>query len=185
MKNKLFLAFLALICCSALLLGCSEATPTPNNLAEYAVEVKNDLIQPKGLEFGMSVEEVCKIKGLEISDQKFTRPTTSHIDRIISIDGLSDEVCETFNFYEGNLTGVEYTASVGESDFEALFAKVIAQAEAVLPETMKEPLDSLWIDAQGYGAAISSAHGDENTNPDFICLSIRRLKSERTSLIPK
>ena len=43
MKSRIFTVLLA---CAVLLLGCEPAGSAPDNLVEYAVEVKNDLLQP-------------------------------------------------------------------------------------------------------------------------------------------
>ena len=173
MKNKILLI---LIACAVLLLGCETAVSAPDNLVEYAVEVKNDLLLPQGLEFGMTEEEVCKIKGFQISDLRDVATSNTTLYRIITIEGLSDQVSETLAFYDGKLVRASYTAFVEEAEFEELMALVIAQAEELLPETMKFN-DRGWVDPQGTGVGISYASTDEDRAYEAITLDITMSKS--------
>lgn len=176
MKNKLVLNYLSLFICAVLLFGCEPAAAAPDNLVKYAVEVKNDLLQPQGLVFGMTEEEVCKIKGFQISDLREVAANNTSLYRVIAIDGLSDQVSETFAFYDGKLVRASYTAFVEETDFEELMAQVMAQAEETLPETMKFN-GSGWVDSQGTGVGISYGSTDEDSASEAITLDITMSKS--------
>ena len=178
MKNALFLSLLSLIVCSVLLFGCIQTAATPNNLVAYALEVNNDILQPQGLEFGMTVEEVCKTRGLQIADLREDSENTTSLRRIITIEGLSDNVYEIFSFYNGKLISASYNAIVDETDFETLMATVMVQAEAFLPETMQKG-DSRWTDSQGNWVSIGSGSTDEDSNKEVITLNI---SIPRTSL---
>ena len=173
MKRKILIT---LIVCAVLLLGCEPAVSAPDNLVEYAVEVKNDLLQPQGLEFGMTEEEVCKIKGLQISDLREVAANNTTISRIITIEGLSNQVSETFAFHDGKLVRVSYAAYVEEAEFEERMALVMAQAEELFPEAMKLN-DRGWVDSQGTGVGISYASTDENRASEAITLDITMSKS--------
>lgn len=173
MKSRIVTVLLA---CAVLLLGCRSAVSAPDNLVEYAVEVTNDLLQPQGLEFGMTEEEVCKIKGFQISDLREVAANNTTFYRIITIEGLSEQVSETFAFYDGKLVRASYTAVVKKSDFEELMAQVMAQAEELLPEAMKFN-DSAWVDSQGTGVGISYGSTDEDSAPEAITLDITMSKS--------
>ena len=98
MKRRIATVLLA---CAVLLSGCEPAVSAPDNLVEYAVEVKNDLLQPQGLEFGMTEEEVCKIKGLQISDLREVAANNTTISRIITIEGLSNPYSGPMITWEG------------------------------------------------------------------------------------
>lgn len=173
MKNKIFLI---LLMCTALFLGCEPAVSAPDNLVEYAVEVKNDLLQPQGLEFGMTVEEVCRITGFQVSDLQEVAANNASLYRIITIEGLSDQVSETFAFYDGKLVRASYTAIVEEAEFEELMAQVMARAEETLPESLKVN-DGVWVDSQGTGVGISYGSTDEDSAPEAITLDITMSKS--------
>ena len=182
MKNKLFSLLLIIVLCAGLLSGCNEAAATSNNLAEYAVEIKNAGIQPKGLEFGMSIEEVCKTKGLQINDQQFTSTTTSRIVRAITIEGLSDKIHEQFTFYKGKLIGVSYNALVDETIIEGKMEQLKAQTAAILPEAMNVN-GYCWEDSNGMGVYIDYASTDNDSHPEVICFSVRRINSTDNSLL--
>lgn len=171
MKSKLILNVLSLFVCSVLLFGCNSAASVPSNLVEYAVEVKNDLLQPQALEFGMTAEEVCKIRGVQISDLQEDAENNTSLRRTVTIEGLSDKVYEIFSFYEGKLVSASYSAFVDEADFETLMAKVTAQAEDILPETMRKS-DSRWTDPQGNWVSIGSGDTDEDSSKEVITLNI-------------
>lgn len=175
MKNNLILTVLSLFVCSALLFGCSPTASVPSDLVRYAVEVENGLLKPQGLKFGMTVEEVCKIRGVQIGDLQEDAENNTSLRRTITIEGLSDKVYEIFSFYDGKLVSASYSAFVDEADFETLMAKVTAQAEDILPEAMRKG-DSRWTDSQGNWASIGSGSTDEDSNKEVITLNITMVR---------
>lgn len=171
MKSRFLLFHLVLLQCVALFFGCLPTFSVPSNLVEYAVEAKNDLLQPRDLEFGMTAEEVCGIKGMQISDLQEDSENNTSLRRTVTIEGLSDKVYEIFSFYDGKLVSVSYSASVDEEAFETLMAKVTAEAEDILPEAMRKG-DSRWTDSQGNWVSIGSGSTDEDSNKEVITLHI-------------
>jgi len=176
MRSKLFLQLIVLFCCAALLIGCNSVKPKPDNLAEYAVAVENNQLKPQGLEFLMTVEDVCKTKGLLESELRDIGRNTSQLICTIAIEGLSDEVYEVFTFYEGKLINVHYMAAINEADYEKLIALVAAQAKAILPEAMRVG-DHFWIDSQGNQMSIGGSSTDDDHNHEVITLGVSMAKS--------
>lgn len=171
MRDNFIFFLLSLIVCSALLFGCSPTTSAPSDLVAYAVEAENGQLKPQGLEFGMTVEEVCKIRGLQVTDLQEDAENNTSLRRTITIEGLSDKVYEIFSFYDGKLISASYSAFVDEADFETLMAKVTARAENVLPEAMRKG-DSRWTDSLGNWVSIGSSSADEDSNKEVITLHI-------------
>ncbi len=150
MKNRLVIVFLLI---GILLTSCAQKSKTPDNFFAYAVETEENGWASKVVKFLTPLEEFLKAEKLSDSDVT-SEGKSQYVTRTVSVDGVSAEITEKIEFYQGYAVCVWYRFSGAGADYEKVRAALIEQAGAYLPEPTRGSLE------QNLGTEKSVTWGD-------------------------
>ena len=125
------------------LCACSEQESQKDqmydNIYEYAIDLSDDFLTPRETDYGMSREAVLEIKGL--GEDAILED--GRVLATISIEGLSDEIMEIFEFSENQLNGVQYFIYPKEDVFEDICEMLYQQAIEIMPNPFSASLEGI------------------------------------------
>lgn len=180
-QSAALLVFIILFCTPLLSCGEREASvdKSDGGLFAYAVSVEDGSFSPKDVPFGASAEEVLEAKGLtEDALEDDFGENSKRIRNQISIEGLSDEITEIYQFEENRLITVMYVISVEQSEFEQSCELLQQQAAEHLPDELR-----LTAEAQRLEQNATIIWEDENQNTIYLSSPAADADGKRTIIL--